>query len=470
MRSLQFGTYSPNVAPIPGILLLAKYKLFFACFTETIYLCFQTFDKSVTILECMRIERPVYLNELLRSRGNDSIKIITGIRRCGKSYLLKTLFKDHLLKEGIPVSHIILIDLEDREQAAFKDPGYLMDYVEKAMAESETYYILIDEVQEVGDFVSVLASLNLKENAEIYVTGSNSKFLSKDVATEFRGRGDEIHMFPLSFGEFLTAYDGSDNDAWLDYYTFGGLPQVLLQDGEDKKISFLKNLYKTVYLKDIFERHKIENPVEFEELVRVMASSIGSPLNPNKLANTFKSLKKTKDLTNKTIDTYMEYLNDAFLTEKSDRYDIKGKHYIASLSKYYFQDLGLRNAILSFRQTEENHIMENIIYNELRYRGFLVDVGNVTIRIKDSDGKPIRVSLEVDFVANKGSKRYYIQSAWKMPDEEKVQQETRSLNAISDSFKKIIVTGDNIRLKRDENGIVTIPVIQFLKDPNSLDL
>ena len=418
----------------------------------------------------MRIERPVYLNELLRSRGNGSIKIITGIRRCGKSYLLKTLFKDHLLKEGIPVSHIILIDLEDRKQAAFKDPGYLMDYVEKAMADSETYYILIDEVQEVGDFVSVLASLNLKENAEIYVTGSNSKFLSKDVATEFRGRGDEIHMFPLSFGEFLTAYDGSDNDAWLDYYAFGGLPQVLLQDGEDKKISFLKNLYKTVYLKDIFDRHKIENPVEFEELVRVMASSIGSPLNPNKLANTFKSLKKTKDLTNKTIDTYMEYLDDAFLTEKSDRYDIKGKHYIASLSKYYFQDLGLRNAILSFRQTEENHIMENIIYNELRYRDFLVDVGNVTIRTKDSDGKPIRVSLEVDFVANKGSKRYYIQSAWKMPDEEKVQQETRSLNAISDSFKKIIVTGDNVRLKRDENGIVTIPVIQFLKDPNSLDL
>lgn len=418
----------------------------------------------------MRIERPVYLNELLRSRGNGSIKIVTGIRRCGKSYLLKTLFKDHLLNEGILADHIIIIDLEDRAQAAFKNPDYLMNYVDKAMMDNETYYILIDEIQEVDDFVSVLASLNLKDNIEIYVTGSNSKFLSKDVATEFRGRGDEIHMRPLSFGEFLTAYEGSDSEAWLDYYTFGGLPQVLLQGGDDKKVTFLKNLYQTVYLKDIYERHKIDNPAEFEELVRVMASSIGSPLNPNKLANTFKSLKNTKDLTNKTIFTYMGYLDDAFLTEKSDRYDIKGKHYIASLSKYYFQDLGLRNAILSFRQTEENHIMENIIYNELRYRGYLVDVGNVTIRTRDSDGKPIRVTLEVDFVANKGSKRYYIQSAWKMPDEEKVKQEIRSLNAISDSFKKIVVTGENIRLKRDENGIVTIPVIQFLKDPNSLDM
>ncbi|MBQ4390245.1 MAG: ATP-binding protein [Bacteroidales bacterium] len=418
----------------------------------------------------MKIERPVYLNELIRSKGNGSIRIITGIRRCGKSYLLKILFRDHLLKDGIPADHIIVIDLEDRKQAAFKDPDYLMDYIDKAMMDSETYYILIDEVQQIGDFVSVLASLNLKDNTEIYVTGSNSKFLSKDVATEFRGRGDEIHMYPLSFSEFLTAFDGNDNEAWLEYYTFGGLPQVLLQDGEDKKTAFLKNLYKTVYLKDIYERHIIDNPAEFEELVKVMASSIGSPLNPNKLANTFKSLKNTKDLTNKTIATYMDYMDDAFLTEKTDRYDIKGKHYIASLSKYYFQDPGLRNAILSFRQTEENHLMESIIYNELRYRGFLVDVGNVTIRTKDSDGKPIRVTLEVDFVANKGSKRYYIQSAWRIPDEEKLQQETRSLNAISDSFKKIVVTGENIRLKRDENGIATIPIIQFLKDPNSLDL
>ena len=239
---------------------------------------------------------------------------------------------------------------------------------------------------------------------------------------------------------------------------------------EDKKVTFLRKLYQTVYLKDIYDRHKIEFPEEFEELVRVMASSIGSPLNPNKLANTFKTLKHTKDLTNKTISTYMGYLEDAFMTEKSDRYDVKGKNYIASLSKYYFQDLGLRNAILSFRQNEENHIMENIIFNELRYRDFLVDVGNVTIRTKDDEGKPIRLSLEVDFIANKGSKRYYIQSAWRMPDTDKVEQETRSLRAIGDSFKKIIVTADNIRLKRDESGITTIPVFQFLKDLGSLDL
>lgn len=407
---------------------------------------------------------------MIRSRGNDFIKIITGLRRCGKSYLLKTLFRDYLLNEGVPADHIIVIDLEDRTQAAFKDPDYLLSAVSKAMMDQAIYYILIDEVQEVKDFVSVLSTLNLKPNVELYVTGSNSKFLSKDIETEFRGRGDEIHMYPLSFGEYLTAYEGSDNDAWLDYLTYGGLPQILLQDGDDKKATFLDNLYKTVYLKDIYDRHNIEFPDEFEELVRVMASSIGAPLNPNKLANTFKSLKHTKDLTNKTISTYMGYLEDAFLTEKSDRYDIKGKNYIASLSKYYFQDLGLRNAILSFRQIEESHIMENIIYNELRYRGFLVDVGNVTIRTKDKDGKPIRVTLEVDFVANKGSKRYYVQSAWSMPDEEKVQQETRSLQAIGDSFKKIIVTADNVRLKRDESGITTIPVIQFLKDPNSLDL
>lgn len=418
----------------------------------------------------MRIERPVYLNEMIRSRGNGFIKIITGIRRCGKSYLLKILFKDFLLQEGVSSDHIILIDLEDRKQASFKDPDYILEYVDSAMQDDGTYYILIDEVQEIKEFVSVLATLNLKDNAEVYVTGSNSKFLSKDISTEFRGRGDEIHLLPLSFCEFLTAYDGSDNDAWLDYYTFGGLPQVLLQEGEDRKISYLKNLYQTVYLKDIYDRNRIEFPTEFEELVRVIASSIGSPLNPNKLANTFKSLKNTKDLTNKTITTYMGYLEDAFLTSKAERYDIKGKNYMGSLSKYYFQDLGIRNSILSFRQNEVNHIMENIIYNELLYRGFRVDVGNVTIRTRYKDGKPVRITLEVDFIANKGSKRYYIQSAWKMPDDEKVRQETRSLCEINDSFKKIIVTGENIRLKRDESGIVTIPIIQFLKDPGSLDL
>lgn len=418
----------------------------------------------------MRIERPIYLDQLVRSRGNGSVKIVTGLRRCGKSYLLKVLFKDYLLQEGVPTDHIIVIDLEDRTQAAFKNPDYLLEQVGRAMQDSGTYYILIDEVQEVQDFVEVLSTLNLKPNAEVYVTGSNSKFLSKDVVTEFRGRGDEIHMYPLSFGEFLSAFNGSELDAWQEYYTYGGLPQVLMQDGDDKKASFLKNLYQTVYLKDIYDRHKIGFTTEFEELTRVMASAIGSPVNPNKLSNTFKSLKNINSLTYKTIDAYIGHMDDAFLLEKSDRYDIKGKKYIASLSKYYFQDLGIRNAILSFRQIEENHIMENIIYNELRYRGFLVDVGNVTIRTKDQDGNPVRLTLEVDFVANKGSRRYYIQSAWKMPDENKQEQEIRSLCAIGDSFKKIVVTGEPVKLKRDENGITTIPIIQFLKDPNSLDV
>ena len=407
---------------------------------------------------------------MIRSRGNGSVKIITGIRRSGKSFLLKTLFKEYLSGEGIASDHIIIIDLEDRGQAAYKDPDHLLGHLSALMKDKSVYYILIDEVQEVRDFVEVLSTLNLKDNAEVYVTGSNSKFLSKDVVTEFRGRGDEIHIYPLSFSEYLPSHPGSDQEAWLDYYTYGGFPQILLQDGEDKKATFLKNLYQTVYLKDIYDRLTIDYPAEFEVLAKVLASSVGSPVNPNKLANTFKSLKNTKSLTNKTIDTYLSHMDDAFLVEKTDRYDIKGKKYIASLSKYYFQDLGLRNAILSFRQMEENHIMENIIYNELRYRGFLVDVGNVTIRTKDRDGKPIRLTLEVDFVANKGSRRYYIQSAWRMPDEEKQEQEIRSLRAIGDSFKKIIVTADNIRFKRDENGIVTIPIIQFLKDPGSLDL
>ena len=286
----------------------------------------------------MRIDRPRYLDKMIRSRGNGFIKIITGLRRCGKSYLLKFIFRDYLLEEGIPADHIIVIDLEDKRQAAFKDPDYLLDHVDHAMKDENSYYILIDEVQEVRDFVAVLSTLNLKPNADLFVTGSNSKFLSSDIATEFRGRGEEIPMRPLSFSEFLPAYNGAENDAWLDYLTFGGLPQILLQDGEDKKVTFLRKLYQTVYLKDIYDRHKIEYPEEFEELVRVMASSIGSPLNPNKLANTFKSLKHTKDLTNKTISTYMGYLDDAFMTEKSDRYDVKGKNYIASLSKYYFQD------------------------------------------------------------------------------------------------------------------------------------
>jgi hypothetical protein len=376
----------------------------------------------------------------------------------------------YLLDSGVPQKHIILIDLEQRKNSAFLDPDYLQDYVENAMVDDDTYYVLLDEVQRVEDFTGVLASLLLKENIEIYVTGSNSKFLSSDIATEFRGRGTEIHMYPLSYAEFLSAYEGSENTAFLEYMYYGGLPQILKQTGPEKKAAFLQKIYKTVYLKDIYERHDIEYPAEFEELVKVLSSSIGSPTNPLNLANTFKSKKKLNDITDKTVATYISYIEDAFLIEKAERFDIKGKAYIDSPFKYYFQDMGIRNCVLSFRQLEETHMMENVIYNELKVRGFQVDVGVVPVRIKDENGNIVRRQYEVDFVANKGSQRYYVQSAWRMTNESKEEQEGRSLRSISDSFKKIIVTGDNVLLKRDESGITIIPVIQFLKDPNSLNL
>ena len=418
----------------------------------------------------MDIARTSYLDQLIEARGDGNIKIISGLRRCGKSYLLKRLFKQYLLESGISQNHIILIDLEQRKNKAFLDPDYLQDYVENAMIDDKTYFVLLDEVQRVKDFTDVLVSLLLKENIEIYVTGSNSKFLSSDIATEFRGRGTVIHMYPLSFAEFLSAYEGLENTAFLEYMYYGGLPQILKQTSPEKKAAFLQKIYKTVYLKDIYERHEIEYPAEFEELVKVLSSSIGSPTNPLNLANTFKSKKKLNNITDKTVATYISYIEDAFLIEKAERFDIKGKAYIDSPFKYYFQDLGIRNCVLSFRQLEETHMMENVIYNELKVRGFQVDVGVVPVRIKDEEGNIVRRQYEVDFVANKGSKRYYVQSAWRMPEESKEEQEGRSLRSISDSFKKIIVTGDNVLLKRDESGITNIPVIQFLKDPNSLDL
>lgn len=417
-----------------------------------------------------KIERTTYLEQLISARGDGNIKVISGLRRCGKSYLLKNIFKDWLTGQGIPADHILLYDLENRRNKHLLDPDVLLDTIEGRMTDDEVYYILIDEVQKVKDFTEVLQSLLLHENVEIYVTGSNSKFLSKDIVTEFRGRNSEIHIYPLSFAEFLTAYEGPENEAFLQYIYYGGLPQILSQEGHAKKAAFLSRIYRTVYLKDIFERHSIDYPDEFEELVKIIASGIGAPVNPNKLANTFKSKKNLQAITDKTISNYLSYIEDAFLVEEAERYDIKGKNYIDSLSKYYFQDLGIRNAILSFRQIEETHLMENAIYNELRVRGFSVDVGVVPVRILDENGKQVRYSYEVDFVANKGSQRYYIQSAWKLPDKEKEEQESRPFRSISDSFKKIIVTGDKVLLKRDENGIVTIPVEQFLKDPDSLDL
>ena len=417
----------------------------------------------------MKITRPVYIQQLIDSKDNELIKIVTGLRRVGKSYLLKTLFKEYLLNEGVKKSHILIIDLEDRRNKAFRNPDYLLDWVDSQMKDDNQYYIIIDEVQWVDEFVDMLGSLVEKENADVYVTGSNSHFLSSDIATEFRGRGDEIHVLPLTFKEFMTAYEGDIVDGWQEYYTYGGLPKILSIKGDDKKATYLRNLYRTVYLSDIYERHERENKAEFEELVRILASSIGSPVNPNNLANTFKSVKRLNNITDKTIETYLGYLEDAFLIEKSERYDIKGRKYVGTTPKYYFKDLGLRNAILSFRQTEGNHLMENAVYNEMRHRGFLVDVGNVNIRLKNEKGGWQRVTLEVDFVCNLGSRRYYLQSAYRLPDEEKTEQEKRSLKLIGDSFKKIVVVGERMKLRRDESGIVLMGIYEFLQDWSLLD-
>ena len=417
----------------------------------------------------MNILRPTYMRQLIDAQNNGLIKIVSGIRRAGKSYLLKTLFRAHLLEQGVPADHILVIDLEGRQNKPFRNPDYLLDWVDKKMQDSDQYYVIIDEVQRVEDFVEMLGSLVLKENADVYVTGSNSHFLSSDIATEFRGRSDEIHVYPLSFEEFMSAYEGDKEDGWQEYYTYGGLPKLLSIKGDDKKATYLRNLYRTVYLSDIYERHTIENKDEFEELVRVLASSVGSLVSASNIANTFKSIKKLQNLTYNTVSTYIGYLKDAFLIEESERYDIKGRQYIGALSKYYFKDCGLRNAILSFRQTEENHLMENVLYNDLRGRGFQVDVGNVNIRVRDEKGVQQRMTLEVDFVCNLGSKRYYIQSAWRMPDEEKMEQEQRSLCMINDEFRKLIVVGERLKLRRNERGITIVGIYDFLLDKSTID-
>ena len=417
----------------------------------------------------MNILRPTYMRQLIDAQNNGLIKIVSGIRRAGKSYLLKTLFRNHLLEQGVPSDHILIIDLEGRQNKVFRDPDYLLEWVDRNMHNDEQYYIIIDEVQRVEDFVEMLGSLVLKENADVYVTGSNSHFLSSDIATEFRGRSDEIHVYPLSFEEFMSAYEGDKVDGLQEYFMYGGLPKLLSLKGDDKKAAYLERLYKTVYLRDIYERYTIENKAEFEELVRVLASGIGSLMSPTTIANTFKSIKNLQNITNKTVDTYIGYLEDAFLIEKVERYDIKGRQYIGSSSKYYFKDCGLRNAILSFRQFEENHIMENMLYNDLRGRGFRVDVGNVNIRVRDEKGVQQRVTLEVDFVCNMGSKRYYIQSAWRMPDEAKMKQEQNSLCQIKDEFRKLIVVGERIKLHRNEKGITIASVYDFLLDKTTIN-
>ena len=416
----------------------------------------------------MVIKRDYYLNQLIAGKHNGLIKIITGLRRSGKSYLLFKLFDSYLKEQGVTEEHIIKIDLEDRRNAALRNSDALLNHIDSMMKDDEMYYILLDEVQHVPEFEDVLNSYLKIDNADVYVTGSNSKFLSSDIITEFRGRGDQIHVYPLSFSEFMSADDRHPIEAWTDYYTYGGLPHILTLETPKKKIEYLKKLYSTVYINDIVERYKLRGEAELKVLIQVLASAIGSPTNPNKLANTFKSLKNVS-LSNKTIDNYLTYICESFLTEKAIRYDIKGKKYINTLSKYYFSDVGVRNAILDFRQQEENHIMENIIYNELKIRGFHVDVGVVEHRTTDKTGKTIRKQYEVDFVANQGSQRYYIQSAFVMPTDAKERQESNSLLNIDDSFRKIIIVKDYIKPKRNEDGIVTIGLIDFLLNTDLLN-
>lgn len=406
---------------------------------------------------------------MIESRQNGFIKVITGIRRCGKSYLLNVLFYHYLLENGVSDDHIIRIDLEDRMNKDLRNPDVMLHYVQDRIKDKELYYIIIDEVQFMDEFVDVLNSFRHIDNADTYVTGSNSHFLSSDISTEFRGRGETIHVNPLSFAEFYSSKGGDKYEAWREYYTYGGLPHILSFDTEQKKVKYLQNLFETVYLADIIERHKIKNEHEMRELVLIMASSIGSSYNPTKLSNTFKSVKNVI-ISNKTISNYLTFLSEAFLLKKAIRYDIKGKKYINTLSKYYFSDIGLRNAILDMRQQEETHIMENIIYNELIIRGYSVDVGMVEIKKPDKDGKWIRTQLEVDFIANLGNNKYYVQSALSIPDREKEIQESRSLTNINDYFKKIIVVKEHIMPRRNEEGILTIGLFDFLLKEDSLDL
>ena len=418
----------------------------------------------------MQIERNGYLEKLIRRKHNGLIKIITGVRRCGKSYLLFKLFKQYLEQTGVSAAHMIEIAFDDRRNKALRDPDACLAYIDSKLTESGMYYILLDEVQYMDEFEDVLNSLMHIENADVYVTGSNSKFLSSDIITEFRGRGDEVRIYPLSFSEFYHAKTGlSWEAAWNQYYTFGGLPYLLNLEEDQEKGDYLKRLFQETYLKDIIERNHIKNDMQVEELLNIVSSSVGSLTNANKLSHTFKSVEKA-ELSAPTIKKYLEYVEDAFLIEKAMRYDVKGKRYVNTPYKYYFVDVGLRNARLNFRQQEETHIMENIIYNELRIRGYSVDVGLVEVNERKEDGSYQKKQTEVDFVVNRGSQRYYIQAAFSLLVQEKTEQETRPLKQIQDSFKKIIVVKDNVMLKRDENGIVTMGIRQFLLDEKSLEL
>ena len=417
----------------------------------------------------MEIKRDRYLNLLISKKHNGLIKVITGMRRCGKSYLLFTLFKDYLLSEGIEKSHIIEIAFDAYENKQYRDPDVLYPYLKEQIKDDGMYYVLLDEVQLLGEFEAILNSLTRMKNVDVYVTGSNARFLSKDVITEFRGRGDEVHMYPLSFAEFMSVYPGTKQDGWNEYMLYGGLPLVLSFTTPDQKIAFLKSLFEETYISDIVGRHNIRNKAELEELLNILSSAIGSLTNPEKLSATFRSVKNKK-ISSATIRKYIDYLCDSFLIDSAVRYDVKGKKYIDTPVKYYFTDMGLRNARLNFRQLEETHSMENIIFNELKIRGFNVDVGVIMQYDTNEKGNSIRKQLEIDFVCNKGSKRYYIQSAYAIPDQAKMEQEQRSLMLTGDFFKRIIITKDTPAPYYNENGVLIMSVYDFLLNENSLDI
>ncbi len=415
------------------------------------------------------IKRDIYLQKLIDKKENEMIKVITGIRRCGKSYLLDPIYKKYLLSTGVKEDHIIKLELDSIENKEYLDASKLYNYVMDKIQDDKMYYILLDEIQKVDDFESVLNSFLRKKNLDVYVTGSNSKFLSSDIITEFRGRGDEIRVYPLIFREYLPACNKDIDEALKEYITYGGMPYILSRKTDEEKSKYLNNLFNNTYINDIVERNNIQKNEILESLINILASSVGSLNNPLKLEKTFKS-KGFKNVTAKTINTYIDYLIDAFMINKALRYDIKGKKYINTPSKYYFIDVGLRNVRLNFRQQEDNHLMENIIYNELLVRGFNVDVGVVEYTTKDKNNKKMRKQLEVDFVCNKGSNRYYIQSAYSIPTKEKMEQEEQSLIKIDDFFKRIIIVENDIKLWRNEKGIVIMGLKQFLLDDNSLDL
>ncbi len=416
----------------------------------------------------MEVKRDTYLQQLIQRKDNGMIKVITGIRRCGKSFLLFHIYKRYLIENGVDADHIIEIALDGIENEELRAPKVCFQYIKDSIKDQKKYYVLLDEVQFMPRFEEVLNSLLRMNNIDIYVTGSNSKFLSSDIVTEFRGRGDEIRIYPLSFAEFYSVYDGDYDDAWDEYMTYGGLPQLVEFQNERQKAEYLKNIFTNVYLKDVIERNKIQNVDEIGILVDVLASSIGAPTNPSKISNTFTS-ERQMTYTNKTISNHIEYLAEAFLIAKANRYDIKGRKYIGANLKYYFTDLGLRNARLNFRQQEPTHIMENIVYNELKIRGYNVDVGIVDIFDKDKNGKRVRKQLEVDFVVNQVNQRYYIQVAYDMSSEEKQTQEFKSLRNIPDSFKKIVIVNGSKKPWRNDDGFVIMGMKYFLLESESLE-